>query len=317
MKIKKALIFGVSGQDGAYLSKLLLEKNYKVFGVTRSKTNKNILNLEKLKIKRKINIILLKNLKKKKINELIKRISPTEIYYLAGQSSVGLSFKNPIEAYKSNNLCLFYVLEYCRIFKKKIKIYNSASSECFGNNKKIYCNEKTPFNPISPYGRAKSLSFWLMKYYRDNFKINASNGILFNHESPLRKKEFVTGKITSYAFNYKKNKKKLFLGNTNISRDWGWAYDYVKAIYLINSNKNNDDYVIGSGKHNSLKKFIKFVFTKKKIPLKMIREVGELKRKNEIKKICADVKKIKKDLNWKTMYNLEDIAHKLVNKDLY
>ena len=172
METKKALIFGVSGQDGAYLSKLLLNKNYKVFGVMRSKNKKNILNFIKLKLEKQINLILLKKLEKKRINKLINKISPTEIYYLAGQSSVGLSFKNPLEAYKSNNLGLFYILEHCRVFKKKIKIYNSASSECFGNNKKIFCNEQTPFNPISPYGRAKSFSFWLMQYYRYNFKVN-------------------------------------------------------------------------------------------------------------------------------------------------
>ena len=318
MKKKKALIFGITGQDGGYLSKFLLSKNYKVFGITRSKKKSNLINLEKLEIKKKINLILSKNLKKDQINQIISKTLPDEIYYLAGQSSVGLSFTNPIETYESNNLSLFYILDYCRKYKKKIKVYNSVSSECFGNNKKIFCNEKTPFNPISPYGRAKSFSFWLMKYYRDNFKINASNGILFNHESPLRKKEFVTGKIISYIYNYKKNeKKKLILGDTNISRDWGWANDYVKAIYLINSNKKNDDYVIGSGKHNTLKKFVKIIFTEKKLPLTMIRQTKKFKRKNEIKKICADVKKIKNELNWKTNYNLEDIAQKLVNKELY
>lgn len=318
MKKKKVLIFGITGQDGGYLSKFLLSKNYKVFGITRSKKKSNLMNLEKLEIKKKINLILSKNLKKDQIDQIISKTSPDEIYYLAGQSSVGLSFKDPIETYVSNNLSLFYILDYCRKYKKKTKVYNSVSSECFGNNKKIFCNEKTPFNPISPYGRAKSFSFWLMKYYRDNFRINASNGILFNHESPLRNKDFVTGKIISYTYNYKKNKKKkLILGDINISRDWGWANDYVKAIYLINSNKKNDDYVIGSGKYNSLKNFVKIIFKEKNLPLTMIRQTKKFKRKNEIKKICADVKKIKKELNWKTNHTLKDIAQKLVYKELY
>ena len=314
---KKALIFGITGQDGAYLSKLLTDNNYKVFGITRSKNKKNTFNLKKLNIKKKIKLILCNRFNKNNINNIINKISPDEIYYLAGQSSVGISFIKPIETYKSNNLCLFYILEYCRINRKKIKIYNSASSECFGNNKDIFCNEKTPFNPISPYGRAKSFSFWLMQYYRYNFNVNASNGILFNHESPLRKKDFVSKKIISYALNFTKKSKKLLLGNTKIKRDWGWANDYVKAIYQINSSNKNDDYVIGSEKHYSLNDFIKIIFKEKKIPLKMAKQTRQFKRYSEILKICADAKKIRKNLKWKSNHSLKEIALKLLNKELY
>lgn len=314
---KKALIFGVTGQDGAYLSKLLTDNNYKVFGITRSKNKKNTLNLKKLNIEKKIKLILCNNFDKNNINNIISKIFPDEIYYLAGQSSVGISFKKPIETYKSNNLCLFYILEYCRTNRKKIKIYNSASSECFGNNKDIFCNEKTPFNPISPYGRSKSFSFWLMQYYRHNFGINASNGILFNHESPLRKKDFVSKKIISYALNFTKKSKKLLLGNIKIRRDWGWANDYVKAIYQINSSIKNDDYVIGSEKHYSLNDFLKIIFKEKKIPLKMVKQTRQFKRDSEILKICADTKKIRKNLKWKSNHSLKEIALKLLNKELY
>ena len=317
MKKKRALIFGITGQDGTYLSKLLLSKNYRVYGITRSKDKKNLANLLKFDIQNKINLILCNQLNKNNIFKLIKKISPNEIYYLAGQSSVGLSFKKPIETYKSNNLCLFYIIEFCRVYKKKIKVYNSTSSECFGNNKKLYCNEKTSFNPISPYGRAKNFSFWLMQYYRNNFGVHASNGILFNHESPLRGKGFVTEKIISYVLNFNKKSKKLNLGNIDIRRDWGWASEYVNAIYLVNSNKKNDDYVIGTGQHHSLKDFIKIVFKHYKIPFKMIKQSKQFIRKNEIKKICADTKKIKKNLNWKSHYSLTDIARKLLNKELY
>ena len=317
MKNKKALIFGITGQDGAYLSKLLLKKKYKVYGVTRSKTKKNLLNLIKLGINKKINLFLSKNLNKNEIKNIIVSVSPKEIYYLAGQSSVGISFKQPFQTYKSNNLGLFHILEHCRIYNKKIKIYNSASSECFGNNKKIYCNERTPFNPISPYGKAKSFGFWLMKYYRENFNINASNGILFNHESPLRKKEFVTEKIIKYARNFSKKSNKLLIGNIKIQRDWGWANDFVTAMYLINSNKKNDDYVIGTGKYNSLLKFIKFVFEEKNISLKMLKESTKLKRSDEIMKICSDNSKIKRKFNWTSKHNLREISSKLLNKELY
>ena len=307
MKTKKALIFGVTGQDGAYLSRLLLDKAYKVFGVTRSKLKKNIFNLIKLKIDKKIKLILSRDLTKKDIYKIINKTLPDEIYFLAGQSSVGVSFQKPVITYLSNNIPLFYILEYCRLFNKKIKIYNSASSECFGNNNKVFCNEKTIFNPVSPYGRSKSFSFFLTKYYRNNYELSASNGILFNHESSLRRKEFVTKKIISYALNFNKKSKKLLLGNTKIRRDWGWADDYVKAIYMINSSNINDDYIIGSGKHYSLKNIFKLIFKEKNIPLKMVQETKKLQRKNEISKICADTRKIKKEFNWKTHHSINDI----------
>ena len=317
MKFKKALIFGVTGQDGAYLAKYLFDKSYKIYGLTRFKNKKNIINLIKLKIDKNLNLIQSKIINKKEIFDIIKKISPNEIYYLAGQSSVGLSFKKPIETYKSNNLCLFYILEYCRIFKKKIKVYTSVSSECFGNNKNLLSNEKTPFNPISPYGKSKSFSFWLMQYYRETFEVNTSTGILFNHESPLRKKNFVSKKIVSYALNFKKKSKKLTLGNIKVKRDWGWANDYVKAIHLINSHKENSDYVIGSGKQHSLNDFIKIIFKLKNIPFNMIRESKKLKRENEIIKNCADPKKIRKKLKWKSNFSLKQIALKLINDELY
>ena len=316
-KKKIALIFGVTGQDGSYLSKLLLSKYYKVYGVTRSKNLKNLKNLYKLEIHKKINLIEMSNFDKKNISKLISKITPNEIYFLAGQSSVSLSFQKPVSTYKSNNIILFYILEYCRNSKKKINIYNSASSECFGNNKKIICNERTPFNPISPYGNAKSFGFWLTKYYRENFKINASNGIVFNHESPLRKKYFVTQKIVNYVKNYNRKSKKLLIGNLNIFRDWGWANDYVEIMYKINISKKNDDYVIGSGKIYSLKKLLKIIFYEKKISFKMVKTSKKLFRPMEIKKISSNISKIKKEFKWKPKHNITLIAKKLVNSELY
>ena len=314
---KKVLIFGITGQDGAYLSNLLLKKNYKVYGTTRSKNKKNLQNLTKLNVIKKINLILNTKVDKKKINKLISAISPKQIYYLAGQSSVEKSFIDPLDTYISNNLTLFYILEFCRKFNKKIKVYNSASSECFGNSNKIFCNERTPFKPISPYGKAKSFSFWLTKYYRENFKLNCSNGILFNHESPLRKKTFVTQKICTFAknFNFKKNKK-LYLGNLKVIRDWGWANDYVEAIYKVNSFKKNDDFVIGSGVSISLYDFVKIIFKEAKIPIKNLKGLNKFKRPYEIMKIGCDNSKIKKTLKWKPKNNLKDIATKLLKEDL-
>ena len=317
-KQKTAIIFGITGQDGAYLSKLLKKKKYKIYGVTRSKAKKNLSNLDRLNILQKINLVRLNKFNKNNLYSIILKIKPVEIYYLAGQSSVEKSFYNPLDTYVSNNLFLFYILEFCRKFNKKIKVYNSASSECFGNNKNFFCNEKTPFAPISPYGKAKSFSFWLTKYYRENFNLNCSNGILFNHESPLRKKTFVTQKICSFAknFNLKENRK-LFLGNTKVIRDWGWANDYVEAIYKVNSSKKNDDYVIGSGVSKSLLDFIKIIFKEANIPIKNLKEFNKFKRPEEIMKIGCDNNKIKKILKWKPKNNIKDIAIKLLKEELY
>ena len=317
MKIKKALIFGITGQDGAYLTNFLIKKKYKVFGVTRNKKKNNFKNLIRFKVYKYVSVYLLIKPSQEKVNKLINKISPDEIYYLSGISSVVNSFKDPVNAYLSNNLTLFYILESVRKINPKIKIYNSASSECFGNNKKIYCDEKTVFNPVNPYGRAKAFSFWLTKYYREMFGIKASNGILFNHESPLRTKNFVTQKIVNYARNYKRGDKKLILGNTNVYRDWGWANEYVKIIYRINSNNKNDDYVIGTGKYRSLLEFIKIVFNEKKIPHNMIKNSKKFERPNEIKKIAANSNKLVKEFKWKPKYNLNDIALKMLNKEFF
>ena len=318
MNKNTAIIFGISGQDGAYLAHHLLKKKYNVFGITRNKKKISLINLLKLKIKRKVKIRSLRFPNQNKIDKLISSINPTEIYYLAGQSSVSLSFKKPVETYISNNLNLFYLLEFLRRSKKNISLYNSASSECFGNNNKVKCNEKTVFNPISPYGKAKSFSFWITKYYRENFKIKASNGILFNHESPLRKKIFVTQKVANYAQNFEKNtKKKLVLGNVKVRRDWGWAPEYVKVIHLINSQKKNDDYVIGSGKNYSLLEYIKIIFNNKNIPLKMLKIAKKFYRPKEIIKISADNRKIIKEFRWKPTSNINTIALKMLKRELF
>ena len=314
---KIAMIFGITGQDGSYLSHYLLKKKFKVIGITRSKKKKNLENLNRFSIVNKIKLIKINSLNQKKIYKIIRKNNPTQIYYLAGQSSVSYSFIDPIEAYLSNNEILFYILETIRKQKKKIQIYNSVSSECFGNQKNPVCSEKSNFNPVSPYGKSKALSYWLSKYYRENYRLNVSNGILFNHESILRNKSFVTKKIINYYNTYEKDKKKnLYLGNINVVRDWGWANDYVEAIYKINPSKKNDDFIVGTGKSYSLLDFIKIIFKKKKIPLSKIKVSKKYKRPFEIKKIIANNKKIKRKLNWKPKLNFEDMAFKLVNNDL-
>ena len=197
-----------------------------------------------------------------------------------------------------------------------IKVYNSSSTDCFGNQKKI-CNEDTNFFPVSPYAKSKSYAFWLVKYYRQTFKVNCVSGIVSNHESILRNKNFVSKKIIDYVKNFN-NKKKLVMGNTKICRDWGWAPDFVEAIYKINKSKKRDDYIIATGKSISLDSFIKKILHKCKIDKKYYIKNGKnYIRDREVNKIYCDNTKIKKNLGWKPKYNIDQIINKLLSNELF
>ncbi len=314
---KKAFIIGVTGQDGSYMSKFLLDKNYSVLGFTRSLKENNLKNLKILGIKNQINLKKYKNNNINIILRSILKIKPNEIYFFSGQSSVNLSFKNPLETYESNVSILFEILELLKKKKlNKIKFFNSSSTDSFGKSKNIYNNEKNLFFPISPYGKAKSFSFWLVKFYRENYKIHSKNGILSNHESPLRPSRFVLKRIINFARNHKNNSLKL--GNINVYRDWGWAPEFSEAIFKINNNKVPDDYVVGTGKITSLKSIIKRIFKLKKINKKFLKinTAGSL-RPTDIKKMGTNPKKIYKDLNWKSKISIDQIIKKMLTNELY
>lgn len=315
MKKKIIFIFGVSGQDGTYLANLLINKKFKIFGFTRSLKKNNLKNLKKLSILKKINLFQYSEKKTDFIEKCILKYKPSQIYYLSGLSSVSKSFSEPLDTYKSNIIVLFNILEICRKNKLKIKIYNSASTDCFGNQKKI-CNENTSFQPLSPYAKSKSYAFWLVKYYRETFKVSCVNGILSNHESVLRNKNFVSKKIIDYVnkFNIKK---KLIMGNTNIYRDWGWAPDYVEAIYKINTSLKRSDYIVATGRSISLNYFIKKAFYIKNIDKNFyIKNNNKYLRNKEINKVYCDTRKIKRDLGWKPKHSIDQVIKKLINKDL-
>ncbi len=314
---KKAFIIGVTGQDGSYMSKFLLDKNYTIFGFTRSLKKKNLKNLKTLGIKKKIN---LKRYRDENLNIILRNIikyKPQEIYFFSGQSSVNLSFENPLETYESNINILFEILELLRIKKlNKIKVFNSSSTDCFGKSKNLYNNEKNLFFPISPYGRAKSFSFWLVKFYRENYNIHSKNGILSNHESPLRPSSFALKRIINFANNHKKNFLKL--GNINVYRDWGWAPEFSEAIFKINNNKVPDDYVVGTGKITSLKYIVKRIFKLKEINKKFLKtNTPKSLRPADIKKIGTNPMKIYKNLNWKSKTNIDQIIKKMLLNELY
>ena len=280
---KTAIIFGISGQDGSYLAHFLLSKNYKVVGITRKKNSKNLYRLKRLKILQKVKIIQGDTSDNKFCNKVINS-KTDEIYFLSGYSSVIGSFTDPIKSIKSNVVGLLNILEEIKKRKYKARLFNAGSGQFYGNNKKNTYRLSSKINPQSPYGVAKASSYWFTKIYREHYNIFCCTGVLFNHESPLRSDEFVTKKIIEVSKKIKKNKNiKLKLGNIKIKRDWGWAPEYVQAIWKMLQRKKPMDFIIGSGKVYSLKNFVDEVFKSLKIPKShLISNVRKLKRNTDI-----------------------------------
>jgi len=316
---KRALIFGVSGQDGSYLSRFLVSKKNQVYGTTRNNNKRNLKNLISLEIANKVKIFKCDIKNFYQVKKIIQKIKPHKIFYLCGQSSVTESYTNPAESFKSNTLGLLNILETVKESNRKIKVFNAVSGQIYGNRKKNIYNEKSYIEPKSPYGVSKASSFWLTKIFRDWYGVKCCSGILFNHESPLRSDEFVTKKIINNCKLIKKEKLKyLYMGDINIYRDWGWAPEYVEAMYLMLKQKNPKDLVIGSGKRHSLKNFIYEVFRLLKIPRKHLKEnTKKFMRKNDIRSYRADPRLAKKILNWKAKTTFKKIIYKMVMKQLY
>ena len=299
MKKKKALIFGVTGQDGAYLSKFLLKKNYIVYGVKRRSSIINTKRIDDIykDINYKSNFVLLYGdlTDATSILNLIKKVAPHEIYNLAAQSHVKVSFEVPEYSADVNGLGTLRILESIRSlnFEKKIKFYQAGTSEMFGSTKDKFQNENTSFQPVSPYGVSKCFAHWITKNYRDAYGIFACNGILFNHESPIRGETFVTKKIIQGLVKIKKGRqKKLFLGNLYSKRDWGHAKDYVEAMWKMLQQKKPDDYVIGTGKTFTIKDFVNKSAKKIGFNLKWVGKGIQEKAINiENKKVIIECKK--------------------------
>jgi GDPmannose 4,6-dehydratase len=319
-KIKKALICGVSGQDGAYLSQLLLEKGYEVYGGSRDAQNSSFHNLAKFGILDKINFVSITLNDFRSVFQTINKIKPDEIYNLAGQSSVALSFEQPVETMESIIMGTLNILEAIRFSGEPIRFYNAGSSECFGNADHAV-DEETPFRPRSPYGVAKATAYWEVANYREAYDLYACTGILFNHESPLRKERFVTKKIISTAFKISQGANiKLNLGNVNIRRDWGWAPEYVNAMWLMLQQDTPDDFVIATGKTTSLEDFIKITFELLGLNWKDHVVVDEqLMRPTDISVGLANPAKAKKILNWDAKVGIQEIIKLMLDdeKSLY
>ncbi len=319
MKYKKtAIIFGVTGQDGAYLSHFLLQKGYNVIGTTRNKSSRNLFRLKKLNITKKI--VILKGVATDlKFCEKILSSKIHEIYYLAGDSSVIKSFETPDISLKSNTEGILNILQILKFKRYKSKLFNAGSGQFYGNNKKNFYNINSKIEPQSPYGVSKAAAYWLIKIYRKKYNIYCCTGILFNHESPLRSKEFVTKKIVDTALKIKRKKSiKLKLGNVDIFRDWGWAPDYVKAIWLMMQRTKPRDFIIGSGKTHSLSEFVNEVFSYLNISKKNLKtNVSRYKRKIDLKGYKANIEDTQKILKWKPSLKFKTIIHKMINNELF
>jgi len=317
MKIKKALICGVSGQDGTYLSKLLLEKGYQVYGGSRDAQSSNFENLKNLNIFEEIELVSISVNDFRSVLQVIMKIKPDEIYNLAGQSSVALSFEQPVETMESISLGTLNLLEAIRFSGLNIKFYSAGSSECFGNATEAV-DENTQFRPRSPYGVAKATAFWEVANYREAYNLFACTGILFNHESPLRKERFVTKKIIATACRIAKgSNEKLILGNINIHRDWGWAPEYINAMWLMLQQEKPDDFIIATGATMSLKEFVTTTF--EHLNLRMedhVRFDEDLLRPTDIEKGYANVTKAKEILNWEAKIKTNELVKLMVDSEI-
>ena len=334
---KKALIYGITGQDGSYLAEFLLKKKYEVHGVKRRSSSFNTGRIDHLyqdPYEKNKNFFLHYGdvTDSFSVSLLINKIKPDEIYNLAAQSHVAVSFEVPEYTANADAIGTLRILESIRINKleKKTKFYQAGTSEMFGKVQTIPQNEKTPFYPRSPYGVAKVYAHWVTVNYRESYKIFACNGILFNHESPRRGETFVTKKIVSALCKIKRGKqKKLYLGNLDAKRDWGHAKDYVEAMWIMMQKKTPDDYVIATGKQYSVKYFTNLVLNELKMKFRWIGNginskclnkngsvIIECNKKYfrplDVDTLLGDPSKAKKKLGWKPKYKINELVKEMV-----
>jgi len=309
----RALICGVAGQDGSYLAELLLKKGYEVVGTSRDSMITSFSNLEKLGIQSDVQITSMAVNDFRSVLNVVQRHQPDEIYNLAGQTSVGLSFEQPVEAMESIGEGTLNMLEVIRFVDRPIRFYNAGSSECFGDTGSLAADEKTSFHPRSPYAVAKASAYWLAKSYRESYGMFACTGILFNHESPHRPERFVTQKIVRAAARISLGSgETLQLGNINIWRDWGWAPDYVDAMWRMLQQKEADDFVIATGKNNSLEYFVSRAFEHFDLDWKDHVKVNtSLFRPSDISQSSANPAKAREVLGWEAGVDIDSVIGRM------
>jgi GDPmannose 4,6-dehydratase len=337
MNKKTALVTGITGQDGAYLAELLLDKGYTVYGTYRRTSSTNFWRIEELGIQDHPNLHLVEY----DLTDLgasirvIEKIKPDEVYNLAAQSFVGVSFDQPITTGKITGLGAVNLLEAIRTVNPRIRFYQASTSEMFGKVQEVPQSESTSFYPRSPYGVAKLYAHWMTINYRESYDIFGSSGILFNHESPLRGREFVTRKITDAVARIKTGKQQvLTLGNIDAKRDWGYAKDYVEGMYLMLQAKAPDTYVLATGRTETVRDFTTLAFKAADIQInwegkaeqekgidaatgKVVAKIDkQFYRPAEVELLIGDPQKAAQDLGWKAKTSLEDLCHMMVSADL-
>jgi len=332
---RRALITGITGQDGAYLAKFLLEKGYDVYGAYRRSASVNGWRLEELGIERNVRLVSLDLLEFSNILRMVDRTAPDELYNLAAQSFVGVSFEQPIYTSEVDGLGVARLLEAIRMVNPGIRFYQASSSEMFGNSSQIPQSEDTPLHPRSPYGVAKLYGHWMTVNYREAHEIHASSGILFNHESPLRGLEFVTRKITAGLARIRHEQQEIIeLGNMESSRDWGFAGDYVVGMWMMLQQPTPGDYVLGTGRTHTVRDFVNlaagvagFEITwegegealravDRRTNRAIVRVNPELYRPAELFHLVGDATKARDRLGWEPRVAYEDMVQMMVETDL-
>lgn len=315
---KNVLITGMTGQDGAYLAKFLLGKGYKVFGTFRRLSTPNFWRLQYLDIFDRIHLIPADLIDAASIVEAIKISEPSEIYHLAAQSFVGASFEQPLGAGEITGLGTTRVLEAIREINPKIKFYQASTSELYGKGHSSSLTENSPFQPASPYAAAKLYSYWLTRQYREGYGIFTCNGILFNHESPLRGLEFVTRKISNAVAKIALGtEKELRLGNLDAKRDWGYASEYVESMWLILQQDKPDDYVIATNEAHSVQEFVEKAFDIVDLNWEEYVKVDKrFMRPQDVNYLQGDYSKAKKKFGWKPKVKFDELVKIMVREDL-
>jgi GDPmannose 4,6-dehydratase len=314
----KALICGVSGQDGSYLADLLLQKGYDVVGTSRDAQTATFENHVRLGIAGRLQLESMAPHDFRSVLQVMRRVDPDEVYNLSGQSSVGLSFDQPVETLDSIIAGTLNLLEAIRFLDKPVRFYNAGSSECFGDTGPGGATEETPFRPRSPYAVAKAAMYWLVANYREAYQLHASTGILFNHESPLRPTRFVTRKIVSTACRISLGSpEKLTLGNLHIRRDWGWAPEYVEGMWRMLQREQPEDFVIATGESHSLEEFVQKVFEELGLDWRSHTAIsGALFRPTDISEGRGDARKAERFLAWRAKSRLPEVIAMMVESEL-
>lgn len=316
--MKTALITGITGQDGAYLSELLLQKGYKVYGAERRASTRNRTRLDRLGVTDEIEWVDFDLADIAGMLRVLQSVQPDEIYNLAAQSFVGLSFDQPIMTGDITGLGVTRLLEAIRIINPKIRFYQASTSEMFGKVKAVPQSEETDFYPRSPYGVAKLYAHWMCINYRESYDMFNCSGILFNHESPLRGREFVTRKITLAVANIVKgNQKELVLGNLDSKRDWGFAKEYVEGMYLMLQQDKPDDFVLATGETHTVEEFVDAAFSSQNLNWKdYVRQDPKFMRPSEVDLLLGDPTKAMNVLGWSPSVKFEELIALMVESDL-